>query len=368
MAIRRAATSSARIASSSGFWKPRLTPGTILCEVTFLVPGSVVLLLAWVSPLAEGKDCGRLPTGTNPGMDELDQEIAKLSAKFRIPTEVIKGIAWQESGCQQWRADGTLVYNKTDCGLGMMQLTGATAAQFDVERLKDDWRYNLEAGFTVLNQKWARAQRSGQVPADPAARRVLENWYYAIAYYWGGREESYLRKIFGHIENRPGRLQTLLRRGVKVTIASDVIEGFSFGDAFLAREGDRIEDKGGEAIQAPTHLGTIGDADTMAALDVWLGRGKQALEKGKLKQAIRYLLKVSGVEHDTGHKGEALALLGSLEAAARQQVVDARAKHDAGASADALKLLRQVTRDYKGLPVSDEAKALVAEIQKATKG
>ena len=74
---------------------------------------------------------------------------------------------------------------------------------------------------------------------------VLENWYYAIAFYWGGREESYLRKIFKHMKERPGRLAQLMRRSVEVTIASDVIEGFAFGDSFTAHEGNRFVDKDG---------------------------------------------------------------------------------------------------------------------------
>ena len=96
-----------------------------------------LLLLAALASSAGAKDCGRLPRGKNPSMKELDAEITKLSAEHNVPTEVIKAVAWQESGCQQWRANGTFVYNKKDCGLGMMQLTGATAKQFDVERLKE---------------------------------------------------------------------------------------------------------------------------------------------------------------------------------------------------------------------------------------
>src|SRR5690606_25773969 len=95
----------------------------------------IVALLLSLAALAPAKDCGELPTGQNPTVEELAAEIARQSANFGIPTEIIKGVAWQESGCQQWRPDGTLVYNTTDCGLGMMQLTGATAEQFDVPRL-----------------------------------------------------------------------------------------------------------------------------------------------------------------------------------------------------------------------------------------
>ena len=98
-----------------------------------MVRASLLLLLSLLAlaPGALAKDCGRLPKGKNPPVEELSNEIARISAKHNVPTEIIKAIAWRESGCQQWRADGTFVYNKTDCGLGMFQLTGATAKQFD---------------------------------------------------------------------------------------------------------------------------------------------------------------------------------------------------------------------------------------------
>lgn len=329
----------------------------------------IPLLLAGLvlaSPAA-GKDCGRLPKGKNPTPAELNEEIAKLSATTNVPSEIIKGVAWQESGCQQWRANGTFVYNKKDCGLGMMQLTGATARQFDIDRLKDDWKYNLACGIKVLTQKWARAQRRGQVPADPAARRVLENWYYPVAYYWGGKVESYLRKIFRHIERRPGRLAKLLGRSVKVTIASEVIPGFKFGDTFTALPKNRFKDKDGKIHKAPTHLGTIGDPKTMAALDTWLARGRKAASKGKVRLALKYLIRVTNANLDTSHKAEAKKLLEPLIAEAEARLKKAAELAKAGDSANALKLLRKVARDYKGHAVSKKAKQAVAQLKKKLK-
>ena len=317
-----------------------------------------LVLLAFAAP-AGAVDCGRLPKGENPSMPELADEIAKLSAEKKVPTEVIKAVAWRESGCQQWRANGTLVYNKTDCGLGMMQLTGATAKQFDVERLKDDWKYNLACGVSVLVQKWKRAERKGQVPTDPAGRRVLENWYYPIAYYWGGKVEDYLRKIFDHMKKRPGKLQQLLTRGVEVTIASEAIPGFAFGDTFTAFDGDRFVDKDGKTHRAPTHLGTIGDAQTLAALDVMLTRGRKAAAKGKAKTALKYLKRVLEADYDTGHKAQAQELLDGLTKAAEQMLSDALTKRGEGDGPGALKLARKVARDYKGFPIAERAKTLV---------
>jgi hypothetical protein len=324
------------------------------------------LLLACLAP-ASAKDCGRLPTGKNPSMQELDAEIAKVSAAHNVPTEVIKAVAWRESGCQQWRADGSFVHNKTDCGLGMMQLTGATAKQFDVERLKDDWTYNLECGVKVLVQKWARAQRKGQVGPDPKERRVLENWYYPIAYYWGGRSEEYLRKIFDHMEKRPGRLNQLLRRGVKVTIASEVIPGFAFGDKFTAHEGNRFVDQEGKVHKAPTHLGTIGDEQTMAKLDALLARGRKYVDKKKPARAVKYLRQVVASDQDTHHKAEAEALLAQIDAGLRALLEESQALEAQGDLAGALKLARKAAKDGKGLPLGDEANARVRALKDASK-
>jgi len=328
---------------------------------------SLLLLIALLPAAALGKDCGRLPRGKNPSMRELDAEITKLSTKHSVPTEVIKAISYQESRCQQWRSDGTFVYNKTDCGLGMMQLTGSTAKQFDVERLKDDWKYNLDCGVQVLVQKWMRAQRQGKAPADPGARRVLENWYYPIAYYWGGKTERYLKKIFGHMEKRPGRLAQLLGRSVKVTLASEAIPGFKFGDKFVALPKHRFQDQAGKLHQAPTHLGTIGDAKTLAKLDVWLARGKKYAAKGKVRLAVKYLTRVTAADYDTGHKREARALLKSIVAAAEALVKLAEQKAKAGEVDVALKLLRKVARDHKGLPIAETARHEVTRLEAAEK-
>ncbi len=316
---------------------------------------ATALLLAAAPALAV--DCGRLPTGQNPSWQELDAEIARASSTHGVPTEIIKGVAWQESGCQQWRPDGTFVHNKTDCGLGMMQLTGDTAKQFDIDRLKDDWRYNLDAGVSVLRQKWDRAQREGLVPADPEARRVLENWYYAIAYYWGRRVEDYLRKIYGHIERRPGALQQLLRRSVKVTIPSEVIPGFTFGDKFLAHPEHRIVDKDGKVVRAETHLGTIGDAETLAQLDVLMTRARRAQERGQTKKAVGYLRRVLEVGLDTEHQGQARALLREVEAAAAGHLAEAQALIDRGDTTGAKRALRRLVRDCEGLDVATQAQA-----------
>lgn len=313
---------------------------------------------------ARAKDCGPLPTGKNPSPEELSAEIARCSAIQGVPTEIIKAIAWQESGCQQWRPDGSFVHNTTDCGLGMMQLTGATAEQFDVERLKSDWRYNLEAGVTVLKQKWERAQRAGQVVADPEAKRVLENWYYAVAYYYGAKDEAYLTKIFAHLKNRPGRLAQILAQPVELTLPGTVIAGFKFGDKFRAWPDGRFEDAQGKAYKAPTHPGTIGDPATLARLDAGLARGKKAVEKGKTREAMRWLDTVVEAGYDTPHKAEAEQLMAELIKAGEEKLAEAARLAVAGEKSAATKLARELVRDYEGHPLADRGRLVLDDLKK----
>ncbi|MEZ6183417.1 MAG: hypothetical protein R3F62_00215 [Planctomycetota bacterium] len=316
-------------------------------------------LTVWILCLGasalEAKDCGDFPTGQNPSPQELSAEIAICSARHDVPTEVIKAVGWQESGLQQWRPDGTFVYNTTDCGLGMMQLTGDTAKQFDLEQLKRDWRYNLDAGVQVLAQKWRRAVRQQNTPADPEARKVLENWYYAIAFYYGAKDEDYLKKIYGHLKTRPGTLQQILAGPLEVSLPSEVIAGFSFGDRFQAFLGNRFEDKDGRPHAGVTHPGSFGDPRTQAALDALLEKAQRAADRGKVRAALKYLTRIAEVDYDSDHKRRADALAQTLVDAAEATFAEAQRHYDLGELTQALTLLRKVGRDFKDHPLGERA-------------
>ena len=75
--------------------------------------------------------------GTNPAPSDIKNMLIAAGQKYRIPPHVLFGMAYQESGWREYGNDGkTLVSG--DGGIGIMQLTGATAAQFDVNRLAND--------------------------------------------------------------------------------------------------------------------------------------------------------------------------------------------------------------------------------------
>ncbi|MEZ0227004.1 MAG: hypothetical protein ACAI25_00140 [Planctomycetota bacterium] len=317
------------------------------------------MVLAVASPVL-AKDCGHLPSGKNPTPAEISKAMETLSAKHSVPTEILKCIAYQESGAQQWRADGTFVYNTSDCGLGMMQLTGSTAEQYDVEKLKSDWKYNLECGVKVLCSKWDRALREGKVNADPADRKVLENWYYPIQLYQGRANETYVNKIFEHMEKRPGVLQKLLSRNVEVTLPAKAMPGWTFGKKFRAYEGGKFTDEAGKPFKAPTHIGTIGDEQTVANLEVCLAKAKKAIEKGNRGEAVKALVQACAVELELEQRVEAKKMLDELEKKAEEELAKLDDLKDVDRKA-AMDRLRGIERDFAGAPLGKKAKKLGEE-------
>jgi hypothetical protein len=338
----------------------RMPRGALLI-LLLLVAGGV-----GVSP-AHAKDCGRLPQGKNPTPDEIGKLMDQLSVKYSVPTEILKGIAFQESGVQQWRADGSFVYNTGDCGLGMMQLTGSTAQQYDVEKLKDDWKYNLECGVKVLCEKWDRACREGKVTADPADRKLLENWYYPVQLYQGRANETYVTTVFTHIEKRPGVLQKLLSRSVEITFPQKAITGWTFGKKFHALDGNKFTDESGQVFKAPTHKGTIGDEQEVARLEILVTKAKKALEKNHLAEAVSLLAQACSVELELEPRVRARALLDVLE----KRGEDDLRRADEVAESDrkkAIEIARKVEKDFAPVPLGKKAKAKAEELAKAPAG
>ncbi len=103
-----------------------------------------------------------------------------------IPPMILFGIAYQESGWRQFDANGNPVTNPNDGGVGIMQITGATAGPFDPNLLRTSISYNIDAGATVLEGKWASTPVIGD-GNGMVGREKLENWYYAVWAYnsWG---------------------------------------------------------------------------------------------------------------------------------------------------------------------------------------
>jgi Transglycosylase SLT domain/Putative binding domain, N-terminal/Ricin-type beta-trefoil lectin domain-like len=123
----------------------------------------------------------------------------QLSTQYKTPSVIIKAIIEQESG---WDPNAS----SADGGIGLMQVTPSstnptsfslghidgtradgdnpftvvlTTETVDLNRLCTDWRYNMEIGVRILLAKVKISE------TDYLDLRILENWYYPLAYYNG---------------------------------------------------------------------------------------------------------------------------------------------------------------------------------------
>jgi hypothetical protein len=101
--------------------------------------------------------------GHNLSRKELFALIDCYAALNDVPSEVIRAIALQESSGRHWDRDGKVVSN-VDCDSmdwGVMQINDRRhgVPGLDLERVKSDERYNIEAGALP----YERRVESGEV-------------------------------------------------------------------------------------------------------------------------------------------------------------------------------------------------------------
>lgn len=227
--------------------------------------------------------------GSNPTLAEVHDEIRRLATAYDVPVEIIAAVVFRESGLYQWGSDGYLAHNKCECesafrgvalpgcsiqkppGLGLCQLTGDTAKQFNVNRLIADWPYNLESGVKVLAAKFEAALQSDPSwiqALERANRRVLENWIYALEFYHGysAAGPSYSEIILGYIANPPSRLVGLFTP-VNVTRPSQVVPGFAWGAAYVAQADGTWRDASAGQFSGVVHV-TSGSPPSVAPIIV----------------------------------------------------------------------------------------------------
>ncbi|MCX6137527.1 MAG: T9SS type A sorting domain-containing protein [Ignavibacteriales bacterium] len=157
-------------------------------------------------------------SNSNPSSKQISDYIDLLSYAYKVPSVIIKALVEQESiDWKQFYDNGTPVISG-DGGIGLTQVTPpkmfdnrnstivslgkiiegqpqtgcsegfSSANQFkteteaiaiDTNRLKSDWKYNLEIGVRWLVSK----KVSSGGACDDAS--ILENWYYPMAYFNG---------------------------------------------------------------------------------------------------------------------------------------------------------------------------------------
>ncbi|WP_165769016.1 cell wall-binding repeat-containing protein [Virgibacillus profundi] len=142
--------------------------------------------------------------GVNPSYAEINSILTEESLKANVSPEIVKAIAYQESGWQQYwervpesvkkcpNYDGTNVKLGYDCiGIGIMQISnqmyldeGPEKEEY-IRKLKTNIRFNIQEGIKILKEKW-NYHRSGLIPTiNDNDSMVIENWYFAIMAYNG---------------------------------------------------------------------------------------------------------------------------------------------------------------------------------------
>jgi putative cell wall-binding protein len=145
----------------------------------------LVLLLA-ICLILPGKPIP-LMAAQNPSREEIAQIFERVAQEKQVPAEILKAIAYTESGWRQWDSNGNVVANNAGRPpyLGIMQVGTYNPANTKlVNNLKNDIAVNIAYGADALLSKWDMTPRIGD-----GDKSKLENWYFAIWAYnsWSTR-------------------------------------------------------------------------------------------------------------------------------------------------------------------------------------
>ncbi len=127
--------------------------------------------------------CGYKPESrVNPDRQTMNCLITKAAQQSAsvIPPEIVKAVASVESNNWKHFDDSGEPIITADGGIGLMQITNT--AGYDVERLKYDLPYNIQAGIDFLVGNFKRSDLPKVANHDPQS---LESWYFAIMAYNG---------------------------------------------------------------------------------------------------------------------------------------------------------------------------------------
>lgn len=150
---------------------------------------------------------------TNPSYNTISRKLTAAAVKYDVPAEIVKSIAFRESGWKQyWTgstpsyqascsiADGSNVVIGYDCiGIGIMQVSDYNRNDTEeIERLMHDIDYNIDRGMRILKNKWNEANSKAEstlaynlIPkVNDGNPDKLENWYFAILAYNGRLERN----------------------------------------------------------------------------------------------------------------------------------------------------------------------------------
>ena len=113
---------------------------------------------------------------------ELKELVTNIAVEENVPPEILKAIAYIETGFQQFDANGHPIIS-ADGGIGIMQVTPDNIdIEVNRERLKTDTEYNVRIAAQVLKEK----KNLSYLPViNEGSSKVLEDWYFAVMAYNG---------------------------------------------------------------------------------------------------------------------------------------------------------------------------------------
>jgi putative cell wall-binding protein len=116
---------------------------------------------------------------TNPTPAEIAVLLEETAEVKGIPAEILKSVAYAESGWRQWDEDGRAVGDTLGDSvppLGIMQVAEYDPNDFVLTtKLKYDISFNIAYAADLLNTKYASTPTIGAGERD-----ILENWYFAL--------------------------------------------------------------------------------------------------------------------------------------------------------------------------------------------
>lgn len=140
---------------------------------------------------------------------EIKEMLTEVANEKGIPAEILKAIAYVETGFQQFDENGEPLIT-ADGGIGMMQITMSDeeyeSKGIDKEKVKYDIRYNIEVGADILLEKWDL-----RLPTiNNHDKNSIEDWYFAVMAYNGLskrndpnlNEDAYQERVYDIIRNR----------------------------------------------------------------------------------------------------------------------------------------------------------------------
>ncbi|GAM16218.1 cell wall-binding repeat-containing protein [Mesobacillus selenatarsenatis] len=153
----------------------------------------------------------------NPPLKVIDQYLTDAALKHDVPPEIVKAIAMKESDWEQFE-NGKPKIGNDGAGIGIMQITNDP--RFDINRLRTDIKFNIDAGVQILNEKFSALNDNEQLPTiNNNDRHILESWYFAVLAYNGKvqknspivkatgetNDEAYQEIVYSYIEEKhPG--------------------------------------------------------------------------------------------------------------------------------------------------------------------